>query len=643
MADDNNLTKFLMDIFPDQKECDQVIMELTSDDVSATTVEDLKFLDWRCVVGKLTVKQRNTISKKIKEITTNQRRQTQVLNMTGNKIKMNLFKPPKFKYSMDYRYWTVEMTSEFLMQSGVPKTAAYAVKDLDGIKLLNLDESKLGWFEGFRLKGDTMKKINHAKDLCRKEFAATVITRAARVFEFRKMNKLYAYRTNVAQELLSTEENYVEQLQVLVTNIVEPQLQQNALLTPEQTKKIFSDIQMILSVNKQFLESFQTIIRHWTSESKIGGLFIKLAPFLKIYGEYCKNYPEALKALKELGPTHPFYEFYSTTIREKAPDDYKNFEVASFLITPIQRIPRYKLLLNDLLKHTPSTHPDFKELSDGFNIVSEVAISVNETSRQHEYMDKVNELSEKIMELPRDVNLQIPGRIYQKDGVGYSFFKKKFVPTHIILFTDVLIFCEYKESLISKSLSKKVTYKMHLNVLDLVISDPIPDEIPKIKDITPESIIKIVGGKKTVLVSFKKQGDKDDWKNKLESTITTSIERKKLFEDKAIDASKQKAEVAKNMLDVKYSSLKNSTARKWSERGKSVAQMTAVEKWRLAQEAKQSMLETSSHSRKNSSFDLTASTPIGTSEVVLPESITMSKSTHTKSKPSANKSPRSKK
>ncbi|KAL7718098.1 Rho guanine nucleotide exchange factor [Entamoeba marina] len=587
-----------MDIFPDQKECDQVIMELTSDDVSATSVEDLKFLDWRCVVGRLTVKQRNTISKKIKEISTHQRRQTQVLNMTGKKIKMNLFKPPKFKYSMDYRYWTVEMTSEFLLTSGVPKTAAYAIKDMDGIQLYNLEESKLRSVGGFRLKEDVLKKIIQAQNLCKKEFAATAITRAARVFE-----------TNVAQELLSTEESYVQQLTVLVKNVVEPQLQQNALLTPEQCKKIFSDIQMILSVNEQFLKSFQSIIHHWTSESKIGGLFIKLAPFLKIYGEYCKNYPEALKTLKELGPSHPFFNFYFSTIREKAPDDYKKFEVTSFLITPIQRIPRYKLLLNDLLKHTPSTHPDFKELSDGFNIVSQVAISVNETSRQHEYMDKVNELSEK----------------------NYGFTTR----------------CKLTNtSLISKTLSKKVSYKTHLNVLDLVISEPKSDEIPKVKDLMPESLIKIAYGKKSILVSLKSQEDKENWKNILESTVAKSLERKKMFEDKAIEASKQKAEVAKNMLDVKYSSLKKQTSmsRKWSERGKSVAQMSAVEKWKVAQEAKQSMLEAYAHSRDNSSCDLTASSPVGNSEVVPPENTKLSKSTHSKTDSShRHKSSRSKK
>nr|AAQ18153.1 guanine nucleotide exchange factor [Entamoeba histolytica] len=599
----------MMDLFPDQKECDQVLMEVTSDDVAATCVEGLKFIDWKCIVGKLTVKQRNIIAAKIKEVSTAQRRQTEVLKMTGNVIKMNLFKPPKFAYSMDYRYWTVEQTSAFMIKTGVPKTAAYAVKDLDGIKLVNFDEKKLGWFEGFKIKGEILEKIHTAGTIAQKEFAATVITRAARQFEFRKMNKLYAYRTNVAQELLSTEESYVQQLNLIVKLFAEPVMTKQ-LITMDQYKKIFSDIQMILSVNEQFLQSFQKVISQWNSESKIGGLFIKLAPFLKIYGEYCKNYPEALKVLKELGSGHEFFKFYYSQIRNNAPDEYKNFELTSFLITPIQRIPRYKLLLNDLLKHTPQNHPDFKDLSNGFNIVSQVAISVNEFSRQHEYIDKVNELSERITDLPSDVNLQQPGRIYQKDGIVLALFKKKFVPCHCLLFSDVCIFAQYKEAMLSKTLSKKFTYKTHFNVIDMKIEEVKEEEMPKTKELTPETTLKITSGKSHIFVGLKSKADKDEWFKVFESAYEKAVERKKVFEDKAIEASKQKAEVAKNMLHIKYQSLRTTQTRKWLERGKSVAQMSCVEKWRLAQEAKQSMAEAAVHSRVNSSIDMTVSTPV---------------------------------
>lgn len=36
----------------------------------------------------------------------------------------------------------------------------------------------------------------------------------------------------------------------------------------------------------------------------------------------------------------------------------ENLTLESFLVEPVQRIPRYKLLLDELRKHTPDSHPD---------------------------------------------------------------------------------------------------------------------------------------------------------------------------------------------------------------------------------------------------------------------------------------------
>jgi hypothetical protein len=41
--------------------------------------------------------------------------------------------------------------------------------------------------------------------------------------------------------------------------------------------------------------------------------------------------------------------------------------LANFLIMPIQRIPRYSLLLNELIKNTPPDHPDLLDLKSSLN------------------------------------------------------------------------------------------------------------------------------------------------------------------------------------------------------------------------------------------------------------------------------------
>ena len=49
---------------------------------------------------------------------------------------------------------------------------------------------------------------------------------------------------------------------------------------------------------------------------------------------------------------------------------------SSLLITPIQRLPRYRLLVGEILKHTPVNSPDRRPVEEVHAKVCEVAMSV---------------------------------------------------------------------------------------------------------------------------------------------------------------------------------------------------------------------------------------------------------------------------
>jgi len=46
----------------------------------------------------------------------------------------------------------------------------------------------------------------------------------------------------------------------------------------------------------------------------------------------------------------------------------KKSNVENLIITPIQRIPRYTLLLQDLLKKTSKDHPDYADIDKSLNL-----------------------------------------------------------------------------------------------------------------------------------------------------------------------------------------------------------------------------------------------------------------------------------
>lgn len=53
----------------------------------------------------------------------------------------------------------------------------------------------------------------------------------------------------------------------------------------------------------------------------------------------------------------------------------ENLTLESFLVGPVQRIPRYKLLLDELRKHTAEDHPDYGNIAAACETVSQ---SVNQ-------------------------------------------------------------------------------------------------------------------------------------------------------------------------------------------------------------------------------------------------------------------------
>lgn len=54
------------------------------------------------------------------------------------------------------------------------------------------------------------------------------------------------------------------------------------------------------------------------------------------------------------------------------------------MIRPVQRLPSISLLLNDILKHTPKSNPDYKKLDDALKAIKEVMTYINEDKRKTE-------------------------------------------------------------------------------------------------------------------------------------------------------------------------------------------------------------------------------------------------------------------
>ena len=64
--------------------------------------------------------------------------------------------------------------------------------------------------------------------------------------------------------------------------------------------------------------------------------------------------------------------------------DFKQSGLEDLLIMPVQRIPRYVLLLRDIIKSTWSEHNDWDGLHSALQMLEGIAVDVNEAMASNE-------------------------------------------------------------------------------------------------------------------------------------------------------------------------------------------------------------------------------------------------------------------
>lgn len=75
--------------------------------------------------------------------------------------------------------------------------------------------------------------------------------------------------------------------------------------------------------------------------------------------QYLNNYSNALQTVSTLHGNHNFQQFLAAKRK-----DCGGLDLMSFLIMPVQRIPRYEMLLRELNKYTPADHPQAVHLDE---------------------------------------------------------------------------------------------------------------------------------------------------------------------------------------------------------------------------------------------------------------------------------------
>ena len=149
-------------------------------------------------------------------------------------------------------------------------------------------------------------------------------------------------------------------------------------ITKDDIEGIFINIDALLPLSKRLVSELEEALEVWDEESTIGDVFVRIAPFMKIYNEFGMRYNDAMATLNICNKNDIFVQLVQGV--DATTSLSARFE--SLLIAPIQRIPRYTLLLEELQKNTDKKHPDYHFLTQAIPLMEEVAEGINETVKK---------------------------------------------------------------------------------------------------------------------------------------------------------------------------------------------------------------------------------------------------------------------
>uniref|UniRef100_A0A8C1UE13 Phosphatidylinositol-3,4,5-trisphosphate-dependent Rac exchange factor 1 n=1 Tax=Cyprinus carpio TaxID=7962 RepID=A0A8C1UE13_CYPCA len=159
---------------------------------------------------------------------------------------------------------------------------------------------------------------------------------------------------------------------------------------------LFSNIESILEVHCEFLSTLDASLQpEPQAHHSLGHVFLKFRDRFSVYGEYCSNHEKALRLLMELNKI-PHIRTFLLHLMLLGGKKSTDVPLEGYLLSPIQRICKYPLLLKELLKRTPKKHSDYPAVEGALQVMKAVCCNINETKRQMEKLEALEILQSHI-------------------------------------------------------------------------------------------------------------------------------------------------------------------------------------------------------------------------------------------------------
>jgi hypothetical protein len=358
-------------------------------------------------------------------------------------------------------------------------------------------------------------------------------------------------RARVIEEICATEKSYVDDIRALHDHYIVPLEDNTHPITEDaQIAVFFNNLRHLVMLNSKLLTDLLEIVERRAAAAAqkttaygkrknvkspvavavqcetegVGAVFCRYAPLFKLYGGYAKDYEGVAALLQNFRrDTRLGFSTFLERCREKSGSS-KPFE--SLLIMPIQRIPRYKLLLERLSGLTPLEHPDAAFLTEAVDRVRSAASLINETVRRQENLETVLQAQR---QFAGQLSLFTADRRLLKSGKLTKMSTKRPEDVMIHLFNDILL---YSGVLITGGY--RVRRIVHLNSKAVTVKTELPAPVQALVDQQSSRRVRkdcgfvVTSREKTFILFTETPETQREWVNEIASAVRDAQKQKQV-------------------------------------------------------------------------------------------------------------------
>ena len=258
-----------------------------------------------------------------------------------------------------------------------------------------------------------------------------------KIKEFR-MDTPHDKKGYLIDEIFETEKNYVQLLETIISHFYD---KLSPFVKMQDIRTIFHNIKDLKRIHEKLLQRLKLSLDK-NAGNKIGECFLKTKESFYEYGPYCANLDLSSKRLDELCTDSKKAQLIARCLQESQ----QRFSLKDLLRVPTQRILKYHLLLENLLK--ADQYAD-SSLSEATKLMKSIALYINEYKRNYEAYLTIKSIQDRIQNNDADYGdifsfgkLCKDGDIQLKDLSHNSKHAKRYA----FLFEQCLLICKMKDS-----------------------------------------------------------------------------------------------------------------------------------------------------------------------------------------------------